>query len=653
MNRRTTTIVTICLIAILSSLKAVALPIQTSLDKKTIYCDSLNLPPTTSIRDLLLMLPEILQRPGDMTYSNYDIMIEGTSTDQASDIALQDLDMSDIEKVEISVSTVTSYKSNGDSGSINLILRKKGEKGNEKTWGSAGLNFSNPWGIGPQLLIGTRQGKLLVRGVLLGDIYNGNYETVNVLERYNETACLNYVKDTRFRSQLANVYMQYELSPKDNLFLNLSETLLRTSYTTKEEYNTRTADREKKTDTSLNGLLKYTRSIGKSTLTLQAVYEHNPQGDYSYTYGSSEIDKRNYVNYFSGKTEYAGTIKWRKTQMDYSAGAMANTSSTNHRTTFHSLESANTRTYQRHDESSTLFLQPYASITAKIGQMVIKMSAEYQHYEQEMERRANKYRTISNDVTSTMIAEWHFHPNHFIQATADRKLARPEMEQMFPFLHYSLQRKNYVVGNANLKPTQYNKISLTYLSSYKWGKHSLQCDIDADYFSVKGIVSQVEKQITDDKDAQGSTMSVTSFENSAYANLYDLNLMALYSYKAFALSLTANMSFLDRIENGLHNHYNLWNISLNPHFNMKDGWNGSMCLTYNSKVILEDGEKGDFASLRLSFGKRWGQFNVRCSSSMPLIKKTHNIAVLSPNEKVHEYTEISPALVEMGVKYHF
>lgn len=127
---------TLLLAAVVCSLHAASQAIETSFDKKIIHTDSLNMPRNTSASGLLTLLPELLQRPGNFLLSNYDIQVEGMSVGDAADVALYQMQMVDIEKIEVVESPLSSYQNNGQGGSINIILRSAG-KDNDRLWGSA------------------------------------------------------------------------------------------------------------------------------------------------------------------------------------------------------------------------------------------------------------------------------------------------------------------------------------------------------------------------------------------------------------------------------------------------------------------------------------------------------------------------------------
>lgn len=152
-------LVSFCCLQSVSLLQAQA--IKTNLNQKVIYTDSLNLPRQTSINTMLTMMSELLQRPGATIYSNYDIQVNGMSVSDASEVALYQLGLQDVESIIITDSPTSSYLKNGQGGSINLVLRQKDDN-NDGYWGSVGFDIAYPVDYSPQLHLGYRSQKFYI-----------------------------------------------------------------------------------------------------------------------------------------------------------------------------------------------------------------------------------------------------------------------------------------------------------------------------------------------------------------------------------------------------------------------------------------------------------------------------------------------------------
>lgn len=153
----------ICIFSIASHAAAQVYTID--FNNKVVKTDGLNMPPNTSVYSIIAMIPEMLQRSGVGYLENYEVKINGMSVGDVSDVALHQLQIVDVDKIEISESSTSGYTKNGQAGSINIVLRDKPAEG-KKLWGSLGLSASYPLDLAPQGLIGYSDGKFKVRGVL-------------------------------------------------------------------------------------------------------------------------------------------------------------------------------------------------------------------------------------------------------------------------------------------------------------------------------------------------------------------------------------------------------------------------------------------------------------------------------------------------------
>lgn len=167
----------LCSLLLVSQLQAQA--IKTNLNQKVIYTDSLNLPRQTSINTMLTMMSELLQRPGATIYSNYDIQVNGMSVSDASEVALYQLGLQDVESIIITDSPTSSYLKNGQGGSINLVLRQKDDN-NDGYWGSVGFDIAYPVDYSPQLHLGYRSQKFYISALALSDIFHNTSTSENL-----------------------------------------------------------------------------------------------------------------------------------------------------------------------------------------------------------------------------------------------------------------------------------------------------------------------------------------------------------------------------------------------------------------------------------------------------------------------------------------
>ena len=633
--------------------RASAQAVQISLDSKVIMVDSLNLPANTNAYTILAMMPELLQRPGNVSYSNYDICVNGMSVSEVSDVALSQIHLQDIESIEISESPISSYQKNGVGGCIDITLKDHGIK-SDKVWGSASMEMSYPLDIAPQLLIGHRSKDFTIGGILLSEIYKNSSSTETRTFNDNQFTGSQWNDiDARSRAQLARVYMGYQPTKNDRFQLNLSETYSYDKDINIPDHEDPKTSTEKSRATNLEALFNYKHTFGRTSFTTEVQYTYNPGYKHNF-----HPEFQNYKNHFkthnvSGKVDLKHTVL-RGTngkKMTFGAGCKLNSAFKNEDIFSQALEYPATPLYFE-PENKTFFVQPYASFETTIGKLRLKAIGEFQHYSYDINKMDESHSVESNDFTGKLIAEWHITPHRNMRLIVDRKLQRPNDEQLFPKRIFSAERQMYVEGNPYLTPVMSHEVRLDYVSDYRWGEHSLLFEAGASYNHVDHIINSVIKGGSSAEGEWGLTQEYLTFENNGTNSILSANMMAMYSIRSFSVSFTGNVYHNNQHVNGEYNHYTYYNLSVNPHFNLKDGWHGSVSLTYNSKVKRVNSSLSDYTMSTMSVGKRWDDFFIYCFNKIALQKQAVDVQTDTSVRK-ERYYEMAPNVVGVGVKYNF
>lgn len=640
--------------SLLSSAQLQAQSIKTDLDKKVIYTDSLNMPPQTNVHTMLTMMPELLQRPGEVVFSNYDIQVNDISVNDASETALYQLDLEDIEKVEIVESATSSYQKNGEGGRINIVLRNS-QKGDNKVWGSASLHFSHPKSVSPQFTLGYKKNKFYLSALVLSDIKNRTTESEMLNFKDNQLQNRRTNSATgRFRSQLANILMEYNLTNRDQIKLKLSETFRYEENTLTQDYNDATETRNKEKATVLNAVAFYKHNFNWSELQFEVNYKYNPITTTDFSPELMNLEKEHGLNILGGKVEYMTHLLNPSNQnkrLKLGVGNLFNLTFGDDDIKYRDLRYNQANPVSQYPENDTYFLQPYAFVEAIFGKFRIKAQSEFQYFRYKMTQDNEFFDVTSKDLTGRVFAEWHFRPNKMLRLLGARELQRPANTQLFPVSVFNPSDLMYVKGNPDLTPILTHEIRLDYIADHKWDDHKLHYDVNVSYKHVGDMIEPVNKG-GGTPGGLGATMQYKTFANNGKNDIVSGNIMAMYSHKAFALTLTANIFNNKKSTFSGSDHYTYYNISFNPHFTLKDSWQGSLIITYNSSVKTKNSSLSDCTQFGTLLGKRWQNFYAYFFCNLALDKDAKDISWQDNIRNEHIY-EMIPNSAGFCIKYLF
>lgn len=647
-------------ISLLAAICMQAQSISTDFDKKVITTDSLNMPRHTNAMTLVTMLPELLQRPGDFILSNYDVQINDMSVGYAADVVLSQLQIANVEKIEITESPVASYLHNGQGGSINFVLRTYSEE-IAPLWGSAGLTVSSYADVAPQFNIGYRKGKFMVQGLLVGELTDRS--TTTHTEQFTDKGLTNQsVENTknRFATETARAYLQFDFTERDRLKFNISESFTYNDKLSTTDYNDAAAITQDKRATNLHLHLNYKHSTARNSLTVQAEYIYNPTRSlYDQPTDHYYRTKAN-SNNLMGKLEFKQLL-WSAP----SASGRANTGELTVGSNFNAVLANETvafaqRANYAHPETrntpqnDTYYVMPYLTLTFQFGKLRLKAMGEFQRFKYLVDINQSPYTAVSNDFTGKLMAEWHFSQAHNLRLILDRKLQRPTSNQLYPFLTYQPMSMSYVQGNPGLKPQAANEAMVEYLGHLRFADlHRLTLNAAVSYNYVGNVISSYYPNGNSGaSEGLGATLHSLSYCNNGDTHIANANLMALYTYKAFSLSLVGNLYHNTANQGGTRSHYTYYNISLHPYFNLKDGWHGGARLVYYSRVNQPGGWLAGQATASMTVGKAWKHFSVFLSEELSFLQNLRDVTQ-SGSQRTEKSSALIGNVVGAGVRYSF
>lgn len=638
------------------SLNCFGQAIKTDFDRKVIFTDSLDMPRNTTAATLITLLPELLQRPGNNILSNYDVQIEGMSVGSTLDVALNGLQIVDIEKIEVSESPLSSYNNNGQGGSINFQLRSSGKHDADR-WGSLGMTIESPLSVSPQVNLGYRNDKFMVRGIALGEVHDITNDTHTITYPEGMSASQEYAsRNMRLHTEMVRAYMQYALSDRDRLKFNISEIYTRQTTDDFSNFDDLSTLTQTKRNIDLHAFLRYEHNTRRGMLAAQLEYHHLPSDNNYEVRGKYAYESDNKGNNLSGKLEYKTIIFGSADATGSSRGSMA--FGTNFNTTYNSettyIDDARTGEYKvkLDPESDTRYLMPYFSMEATFGKLRVKASGEYQHFRYGYEHDSTPYSSISNDFTGKIITEWNFTPLRNLRLILDRKLQRPESAQLYPYRFFSPTRYEYVEGNPDLGPMMVHEVTLDYMGTYRWAdRQQLVVNAGTSFSKISDIIVSSYPNSSSSGEL-GYVMNYATYKNSGENSVASANLMALYTYKSFSLSFTGNVYHKELDENSGDDHYTYYNLSIFPHFNLHDGWHGGARFAYYSRVNQRNGSLGDCAVADMVVGKAWNRFFIFLMEKVSIMRFSKDITH-SGNVRTEKRYQMVPGYVGIGMKYSF
>ena len=634
-------------------------------ERKILYMDSLQMPENTSLGMVLTVLPELLGRPGISSLSNYDILIEGMSVLDAKDAALAQLRICDIESVEVSESPTSSYQNNGQGGVVNFVLRRK-----DGLWGSAAIEGSYSTDVMPALTLGYAKGKWMVRALALGEYYRP-YNDVREWDVDIATGDRSAIKETREKisswGELARVYTRCNITENDVLSWNLGQYSSRTS---QESYGIETKDRNSsqyQSNTTLQTLLNYSHVFNdRSNLSTEIQYIYSPTSN-GYNQNESlpeDRDHRMFDDY--GKTHNViGRLSFNTDLLPakgskscgLTVGVTANGSFTSGEMFFEDKAYGQERKIYS-PRYNTYYLMPFAKIKIQAGKFRLSFSGEFQHLRTlinpgrlDFPDNAD-YTNIANDFTCKVIGEWHFDSRQCLRLIVDRKLQRPDKDQLYPVTLFNPDKYIYVRGNSDLKSESVIQLGMDYVSNYRWGRHSLQMSLAANYYNVSNLIVGYIVGGRSEGEGMVLTQEYLTFKNDGINKILAGGVMAIWRYRWLQCSATATVFHNKQEVNRQTNHYTYYNICLQPSIFLPRNWGVVSNFIYNSRVTRFNQYLGESAVLNVNLSKGWKRWSVYAYGVISLLGNTTDASASDKAVHYYEYPQVKTA-GGAGIRYVF
>ncbi|MET3034656.1 outer membrane beta-barrel family protein [Chryseobacterium sp. NRRL B-14859] len=395
---------------------------------------------------------------------------------------LKSLNSNDVDKIEVITSPPAKYSAQGNSGLINIVLKKDNTQGFKGTYSSSVI--SRTWNsFNNNLNLSYKKNKLYTNLKLRYEDYRKksteNYNIVGPTSSYS-----NDLRTDFGNSKGASLNLEYKINSQSTVGINSDLNYLHsnmdinntTNYYIKEIFNqtlhTYTENRKKNTSFTLNGY--YDLAFGKENKNKLNVlinyFDYDPVTNVNFATSSvNDVDSvRTYsgVNYkvFSGQFDFTIPTKFA----DFETGAR-----------YSSIKNLSNVEYYNFDYSNSIFIENkeranqynykednyalYISGTKKFEKFSVKAGLRYEYSVIDGKSvTLNKTNTYKyGRLFPTFYFDYNINDDNDISFSYSKRINRPGFRAIDPFRWYS-NPYSYMSGNPELMPSYNHNFELNY-----------------------------------------------------------------------------------------------------------------------------------------------------------------------------------------------
>lgn len=632
--------------------------IEICTDKIVIKTDSLNLPKSTTVQEVLTLLPDLLERVKDFVLENYTIQINGKSVGDARDAVLQQIRLSDLKCIEVSENSLSAVSALGQGGGISLELKSP----TEGISGAVNADVSIEANYAGGLRLDDKKGKWSFQSVATVENYVPSLFKKIYSEGFTESS------KKRDFSEYVAAFINYEATKSDLLKFTVSEV-----YTNSRSWeNTEGVESDKQyqriKNTNLFAAINYDHTFSAmSKLCMEVNYRYIPEKFNQYLNKPTEelVQKKEYSynhmphNVYSDlKLEQslfkptATTSAKMELGVQYSYSTANNNSNINSKSvaenTYNTLINTigGENAYKTFDVvEKTYFLRPYLKIESKLNKWTFMGTVDYQHFSYDTKLKDTEYdydHHCRQNVTGQVVAMYTPNSKNLLRLRFERKIDRPEAIKMFPYPFIDITSDVEIVGNAELKPAKQNAIDLDYCVNLSTEDYHLELKASTEYSRTFDLINTT---LADNK---------ITYINDGRVNILTADLGLYFRKGCFSTWIAGNLYHNHEKQLNHKEHHTYYNFLLRPVLNLRHGWNISTSITYNSPITsyLQESGKMFYGTLRI--GKTWDKFSAYIYGLQNFIGKTRTnnyskegvVTSYSDKEYIHSY-------IGAGVRYAF
>lgn len=629
-------------------------------DKKYIYVDKLNLPPSTPVSAVFASIPELSGMPGTSIYSNYEFKLDGVLLRGNAEASLVQIRLDDVEKIEIEESSSSSYQSNGQSGSVDVILKRPSERG---VSGSASFYGGYKTNVEPGVKVNYKGEEFSLIALV-----NSSYQDYNnIREHYyrlsSEGAKTDDVTyDNTIISQFARVYIDYTPS-KNNVWL----------FKVGQTYNqTDRRDEDYMIQPSLptHYSYRYTAYNRSFTSDLYSRYKHYFKDEslllahieYRYSNNKDEntIDAPLYRDQVDRIYNNTSVIFSKLEYEMHPATPLMLKIGTKYTYSFYKDDLygflnyiASSSSYILNDavvNGKTNNVIPYFEFAWTKGYNFLKLCADYQYFNYNIsEKGLITESQENNNFTGKIIGGVQLSKNKHLRLILSRNLSRPSYKQIFPAVNYDYSRDAFVRGNTELKPILLNQALLNYITNFRWDDHKLTINAGGGYIHSSDLIQTVVGQPIP---VEGGDLTTYTYKNRGKSDIWNANLYGNYNYRGLSVCLSGNLFNNTLNIDGKKSNYNYYTVVLNPSLNFCEYWSAMCSLNFTSTAKVDGGEKSRNSMCYTAISRQIGSFTLSAWGYIPLIgeKKDITYGQYGNSERCY-YTEFYGG--GLGLRYSF
>ena len=569
--------------------------------KKVIYVDRIGLPEYLNVSELLQIFPECVAR-GDELYSNFDIQYDGKSVGSGRDIFLFQTKLSQIEKIEISTSSVATQQNSFYSGTINLIPRKL----EEGISGDAHLDLSTEPGLAPSVDVNYKKANLQMYGHAdLEAAWPSDYRTFNqTTPQYISEG--EKASDGKYFQETAKLSVIYDISEKDVLkgwliesSENFTANQIQNSHVEMdgiEILGKKWAQIEDRSDTTfsvsrtmmINAKGEYSHKFNpNSTLTLFAGMDFKPDN------GNSSSRQ----NAFDGQAKLTFPLMIRDGKKLLSMVTGMNVS---YKQSVTSIM-----------EGRSTYLSPYFTFQQRSDRLSTDVTLRYQYYGRNfnMIKDDTAKSAGDHDFTGDINTLWQVKDHHALKLSLGRNIIRPTEAMLYPDPYFDVSLKRWKIGNPDLTNTCLHTVKLEYIFDWQRDGHNVIFNVNGGYIRGDGLIE------TKDYVIEKPTQVYTTYENTGISNIATANMSVLYTYDILTLTVSGNLFSNTMLKNNEREHCNYYNIGMAPIFNFDGDWVLSGRFIYNSAIEKRNEMNGDCFLGQIKFAKKLGNWTLHLEFS--------------------------------------